>query len=120
VIPVQTEFLALKGLERMVHTLRMLTRSRKKDLDYTIVPVMYDRRTQASVTSLRAIRNGYGEDVWPGCIPVDTKFRDASKAGMLPHLFDADTHGVEAYKSLYTFLARKLEADTTRKHAGGQ
>ena len=30
IIPVQTEFLALKGLERMVHTLKMMSRSRKK------------------------------------------------------------------------------------------
>ncbi len=59
VIPVQTEFLALKGLERMVNTLNMMSRSRKKALDYTIVPVMFDRRTQASVTSLRTIRNTY-------------------------------------------------------------
>lgn len=45
VVPVQTEFLALKGLERMVNTLNMISRSRKKALDYTVVPVMFDRRT---------------------------------------------------------------------------
>lgn len=108
VIPVQTEFLALKGLERMVNTLNMMGKSRKKALDYTIVPVMYDRRTQASVTSLRTIRNTYAEQVWPGHIPVDTKFRDASKAGMPPHLFDPNSRGVEAYRSLYKLLQQKL------------
>lgn len=108
VIPVQTEFLALKGLERMVHTLKMMGKSRKQALDYTIVPVMYDRRTQASVGSLRTIRNTYPDRVWPGHVPVDTKLRDASKAGMPPHLFDPGSRGVEAYLSLLKFIQPKL------------
>jgi chromosome partitioning protein len=111
VIPVQTEFLALKGLERMVNTLEMMSRSRKKALGYCIVPVMYDRRTQASVTSLRSIRNTYLERVWPGHIPVDTKFRDASKAGMPPHLFDGKARGVEAYRSLFRFVQQAISVD---------
>lgn len=112
VIPVQTEFLALKGLERMVNTLNMMSKSRKKALDYTIVPVMYDRRTQASVGSLRTIRNSYPDKVWPGHVPVDTKFRDASKAGVPPQLFDPNTRGVEAYRSLYKFLQPGLFNET--------
>ncbi|HEY8938957.1 MAG TPA: ParA family protein [Cellvibrio sp.] len=109
VVPVQTEFLALKGLERMVNTLNMMSRSRKKALDYTVVPVMFDRRTQASVTSLRSIRNTYPEQSWPGYIPVDTRFRDASKAGIPPHLFDPASKGVEAYTSLWHWLEKKLK-----------
>ncbi len=118
VIPVQTEFLAIKGLERMVNTLKMMSRSRKKPLDYTILPVMYDRRTQASVTSLRAIRNAYDNEVWPGHIPVDTKFRDASRAGVPPHLFDETARGVDAYKSVFKFLLQKFATDDARVAAG--
>ncbi len=109
VVPVQTEFLALKGLERMVNTLNMMSRSRKKMLEYTVVPVMFDRRTQASVTSLRTIRNTYPEQSWPGYIPVDTRFRDASKAGIPPHLFDPASRGVEAYTSLWHWLDKKFK-----------
>jgi chromosome partitioning protein len=119
VIPVQTEFLALKGLERMVNTLQMMGRSRKKALEYTVLPLMYDRRTQSSVTSLRTIRNTYPQEVWPGHIPVDTKFRDASRAGIPPHLFDANARGVEAYQSLFKFLMQKFSADDARLAAGG-
>ncbi len=111
VVPVQTEFLALKGLERMVNTLTMMSRSRKKALNYSIVPLMYDRRTQASVTSLRTIRNSYAEHVWPGHIPIDTRFRDASKAGVPPHLFDPASRGVEAYQSLWHWLEKKIIGD---------
>ena len=110
-VPVQTEFLAMKGLERMVNTLTMMSRSRKKALPYSIVPLMFDRRTQASVTSLRSIRNNHSEHVWPGHIPIDTRFRDASKAGVPPHLFDATSRGVEAYRSLWHWLEKKLFED---------
>lgn len=110
VVPVQTEFLALKGLEKMVNTLAMMSRSRKKPLNYSIVPVMFDRRTQASVTSLRSIRNTYPEQVWAGHVPVDTRFRDASKAGVPPHLFDPGTRGVEAYTSLWHWLKKSIQA----------
>lgn len=111
VIPVQTEFLALKGLERMVNTLNMMSRSRKQALAYSIVPVMFDRRTQASVGSLRTIRNTYPEHAWPGYIPIDTRFRDASKAGVPPHLFDPTSRGVDAYLSLWHWLEKTIRTD---------
>jgi chromosome partitioning protein len=110
IIPVQTEFLALKGLERILHTLQMMQRSRKRELPFVVVPTMFDRRTQASVTTLRTLRNSYADHVWPGSIPVDTKFRDASKAGVPPHLFAPDSRGVEAYQSLLNFLLSQKNA----------
>ncbi|MFE8069530.1 ParA family protein [Marinobacteraceae bacterium S3BR75-40.1] len=109
-IPVQTEFLALKGLERMLHTLQMVLRSQRKQLDYTIIPTMFDRRTQASVQSLRSLQRDHGDTVWRFAIPVDTKFRDASQAGIPPSNYDADTHGVKAYKTLLKDLQARLEA----------
>ncbi|WP_111640558.1 ParA family protein [Marinimicrobium alkaliphilum] len=117
IIPVQTEFLAIKGLERMVATLQMMSKSRKQGIAYTIVPVMYDRRTQASVSSLLAIRNAHPDNVWPGKVPVDTRFRDASKAGVPPHLYEPGSRGVEAYRSLYKWLQQPAKA--TSQAAGG-
>ncbi len=105
-VPVQTEYLAMKGLERMVHTLAMIGRSRKEPLEYTVVPTMFDRRTQASVSSLRVMRNTYVDQMWPGKIPVDTRFRDASKAGVPPNLFDPKSRGVEAYRSLLKWILK--------------
>ena len=63
VIPVQTEFLAVKGLERMVNTLAMINRSRKQALPYTIVPTLFDRRTQASLSTLRILNELPGQPV---------------------------------------------------------
>ncbi|MCL6414485.1 ParA family protein [Aestuariirhabdus sp. Z084] len=99
-IPVQTEFLALKGLERMVHTLAMVNRSRKRELPYLIVPTMFDRRTQASLQAMRAIRSEYKDRVWQAHIPVDTRLRDASRQGVTPSSFDPESRAVRAYQHL--------------------
>ena len=104
VIPVQTEFLAVKGLERMVSTLAMINRSRKQALPYLIVPTLFDRRTQASMSTLRALRNSYPEQLWPAYIPVDTRLRDASRAGLTPSQFDGKSRGVVAYRALLKHL----------------
>jgi len=100
VVPVQTEFLALKGLERMVRTLQMVTKSRRVPLPYLIVPTLFDRRTRASIDSLRVLRESYPESLWHGLIPVDTQFREASKAGIPPSLFAPQSRGVTAYAQL--------------------
>lgn len=103
-LPVQTEFLALKGLERMMNTLNMITRSRKIVLPSTIVPTMFDRRTRASLESLRALREKYTDKVWDEVIPVDTQFREASRQGLPISMMNKSTRGSKAYKSLLTYL----------------
>ncbi|TBR43157.1 ParA family protein [Marinomonas agarivorans] len=104
VIPVQTEFLAIKGLERMTRTLTMINRARKKPIPYLIVPTLFDRRTQASNKSLRIIKDMFEEVVWHSAIPVDTKLRDASTAGIAPSALDVNARGVKAYGNLLATL----------------
>jgi len=104
IIPVQTEHLALKGLDRMLHTLRMLDQSQHRALRYVIVPTMFDRRTQSSVLSLRKIRHQHGMDTWPSKVPIDTRLRDASRAGVPPNIYDPKSSGLVAYNSLYNWL----------------
>lgn len=99
-VPVQTEFLALKGMERMLRTVSMVTKSLKKDLNYTIVPTMYDQRTRASVLTLQTLREDYPLSTWSSVIPVDTRFREASKQGVTPSRYDTQSHGVMAYDEL--------------------
>lgn len=111
IIPVQTEFLALKGLERMLRTLTMVNRSQRRRVPYLIVPTLFDRRTQASVQTLRVLRTTYEEQIWPGAIAVDTRLRDASKAGKPPHIFDAASRGVKMYSSLLKFLLTDVVAE---------
>ncbi len=104
VIPVQTEFLALKGLERMLKTLSMITRSRSVRLPYTIVPTMFDRRTRASTETLRLLRARYSAELWNAVIPVDTQFREASRIGIPLPLLAPQARGVLAYTRLLDTL----------------
>jgi chromosome partitioning protein len=103
-IPVQTEFLALKGLERMIHTLNMIIKARTAPLEYVIIPTMFDRRTRASVDSLRVLKETYSAHLWDSVIPVDTKFREASRAGIPPAMFEPRARGVVAYSELLESL----------------
>ena len=48
IIPVQTEFLAIKGLERMMHTISMVYKKTSGMPSTVVVPTMFDRRTRAS------------------------------------------------------------------------
>ncbi len=100
-IPVQTEHLALQGLERMLRTLAMVSRSLGKAPPHLIIPTLFDRRTQASVSSLRTLRNTYAGQIWPSMIPVDTRLRDASRAGVPPSRLAPESRGVQAYASLH-------------------
>lgn len=103
-IPVQTEFLALKGLQRMRHTLDMILRAGRASLDYLIVPTMFDKRTNASLDALRALRREHAVHLWNGVIPVDTRFREASKQGIPLSLMQPGSRGARSYFKLLEFL----------------
>ncbi|MDJ0741218.1 MAG: ParA family protein [Gammaproteobacteria bacterium] len=109
IVPVQTEFLAIKGLERLQRTLQMVTKARPVPLERVIVPTFYDQRTRASRDSLAALRRDFAADLWGGVIPVDTRFRDASRAGLAPALFDPRSHGVRAYAQLLEELVQHAD-----------
>lgn len=104
IIPVLAEFLALKGLDRMVHTLQMVFHSRKTPPKFIIVPTMFDKRTKAARDSLLALREQYADNAWNAVIPVDTKVRDASRVGVPLPLFDKTSKAVEAYSELLELL----------------
>lgn len=108
-IPVQTEFLALKGLERMLRTLQMISRSRGDVLPYTIIPTFFDRRTRASLDALRSLRDQHADHLWPRVIPIDTQFREASKAGVPINAHNPEARGCHAYASLLRWLERRPE-----------
>ena len=100
-VPTQTEFLALKGLEGMVRTFAIMEKASKGSLiDYMIVPTMYDRRTHASNTSLDFLKIHYRDHLWQGVIPVDTLFRESSYRNIPVPRMDKKSRGADAYRQL--------------------
>ena len=104
VIPVQTEFLAIKGLDRMIKTMELMGRSKRTRYSYSVVPTMYDRRTKASSAALLHLGDLHGDSLWADVIPVDTKFRDASLAHLPASHYSPASRGVKAYERLLDFL----------------
>lgn len=100
IIPSQAEFLSINGLDRMVDTLAMINKSVNRNLDYLIVPTMYDRRTKISETSLGIMREKYSSNLWRYVVPVDTKLREASKEGVSVIDIANKSRGASAYSQL--------------------
>lgn len=100
IIPVQTEYLALKGLERMIHTLKMINHARQERLPYTIVPTLFDSRVKECNRALGELRDNYPYNLWPGVIPVDSQFKESSRLKVPLTLFRTRTRGAQAYRRL--------------------
>jgi len=107
VIPVQTEFLALKGLDRMIKTMEIMQGEQDAPFEYTIVPTMFDKRTKASILAFKKLQEVYTNTIWPGVVPVDTNLRNASVAQKVPSDYSANSRGTLAYKSLLNFMVKQ-------------
>ena len=104
IVPTQTEYLALKGLDRMIRTMEIMGRSLSKTFDTVIIPTMFDKRTNAALASRDRLMSDYGKQVWKGVIPVDTHFRDASLVQLPISAAYPKTRGVDAYAELLEVL----------------
>ena len=91
----------------MIHTLEIMGRSLNKTFDTLIVPTMFDRRINAAIQAQSRLMSDYGDKVWQGMIPVDTHFRDASKAQAPASVVFPKTRVVYAYAKLLKVLERK-------------
>ncbi len=107
IVPVQTEFLALKGLDRMIKTMDIMQGEQKNAFEYTIVPTMFDKRTKASVIAYQQLQTTYENKVWSGVVPIDTNFRNSSVEQKIPSDYAPTSRGVFAYKSLLEYLIKQ-------------
>jgi len=113
VIPVQTDYLAIRGLDLVQRTLERVRRSRGWDLPSLVVPTFYDRRTKAATEGLEELRRRYADTLWPGVIPVDSGIRNASTQGVPYPLFNRSGRAARAYAQLVDDLM-------TGRHGGAE
>ena len=114
-IPVLSEFLALQGLDRMLHTIQMVFHSRNKAPGLTIIPTMFDKRTKAAVLSLKTLHEQQPEHIWKSVIPVDTKLREASREGIPASIYEPHSRAVAAYTELLEEFLISNTADLIQK-----
>lgn len=107
IVPVQTEHLALKGLDRMMRTLKIMRNIMPANMPVSIIATMFDRRVNATLQAYRRLTEEYPDNLWRGFIPTDTKFRDASQAHLPVSVFAPKCRGVYAYQKFLKDIARE-------------
>ncbi|MGV6852698.1 MAG: ParA family protein [bacterium] len=104
-LPVQTEFLAIKGMQRMLKTVQMVSRSLDLEIPVLIIPTFYDKRTRASRDALEWMQENAQDHLWSRVIPVDTQFREASRRHLpLPVMYPGSRGSL-----MYGLLMDELE-----------
>ena len=106
-VPVQTEYLAVKGLDRMIKTLQIMQKGRAKEFNFLIIPTMFDQRTKASVKTLKLLNETYANHVCQNVIPIDTKFRDASSLHLPISYYNSQCRGAQGYARLLDSLIKE-------------
>lgn len=105
-IPTQTEFLALRGLEQMLSTITQLKQTLKNEVQIMVIATLFDRRVNACLKAYASMRNSYKALLWRGYIPMDTKFRDASHRGLPVNAIASQCRGAYAYDKLSNELLK--------------
>ncbi len=113
-LPVQTDYLAIKGLERMAQTLQMVVRARGRELRYCVIPTMYEQGSESSAQGLRTLMRSFADQVGGTVVPLDGTFRDASARGITPSRFAPQSKGVRAYRALLRGMGI-FDADARRR-----
>lgn len=110
IIPVQTEHLAIRGLDKMMQSLVLLEHKLHKKFIKTVVPTLFDKRLRATAKAYKELEKSYGEFLWSGVIPIDTHFRDASEAhNPASHMYP-NSRGVKSYAKLLTYIQAHFAA----------
>lgn len=105
-IPVQTQYFALRGLDLLFNTIeKVKARINPALVVRGILPTMADSRTIHSREVLEELRNTYGQQVCKTAIPQTIKIADAQLAAKSIHAFAPSSPASEAYRQ----LAREVE-----------
>ena len=110
IVPVQTEFMAVRSVDRLLKTLDMIQQSTGLSVSYSVVPTMFDRRTRASRVSLAGLRERTDIIQWDDVIPIDTQFREASREGRPLTCWQPRARGSIAYEQLVEWLMKAAPA----------
>jgi chromosome partitioning protein len=100
-IPVQTQYFALRGLDLLFNTIQKVKGRINPDLRIRgILPTMVDTRTIHSREVLEELRQTYGAQVCRTVIPQTIKIADAQVAAQSIHTFAPASPAAEAYRHL--------------------
>jgi chromosome partitioning protein len=114
IVPVQCEYLSLRGLAQLERTLDMIRENLNPDVHIRgILPTMFDSRTVHGQEAVNVLKQNFGSLVFQTVVRKTIRFAEAPVHGCSILKYDAKGPGAEAYRA----VAREVLNGKARQHA---
>ena len=115
IVPVQCEYLSLRGLVQLENTLSMVRENLNPRVEIQgILPTMYDKRTLHSREAIEILQENFGDLVFGTRIRKTIRYAEAPVKGASVLKYDPKGEAAELYRDL---AKEVLNGAKTRKHA---
>jgi chromosome partitioning protein len=115
IVPVQCEYLSLRGLVQLENTLSMIRENLNPEVGIQgILPTMYDGRTLHAREAVEILQENFGELVFNTRIKKTVRYAEAPVKGSSVLKYDPTGNAAEAYREL---AKEVLNGAKARKHA---
>jgi len=115
IVPVQTEYLSLRGLVQLENTLGMVRENLNPRVEIIgIVPTMYDRRITHSREADEILRENFGDLVYSTRIRKTVRFAEAPVKGTSVLAYEPKGEAAGMYRDL---AKEVLDGQKSRQHA---
>ncbi len=115
IVPVQCEYLSLRGLVQLENTLAMVRENLNPDVKIEgILPTMFDRRTLHSREAVEILEENFGDLVFKTRIRKTVRYAEAPVKGSSVLKYDPSGTAAEAYRDL---AKEVLDGAKPREHA---
>jgi chromosome partitioning protein len=101
IVPVQCEYLSMRGLIQLQNTLAMIQENLNPDVDIAgILPTMVDTRTLHAKEAIEILEENFGDRVFGARIKKTVRFAEAPVKGMSVLRYDPSGPAADAYRQL--------------------
>jgi chromosome partitioning protein len=115
IVPVQCEYLSLRGLVQLENTLSMIRENLNPDVGIEgILPTMYDKRTLHSREAVEILQENFGDLVFDTKIRKTVRYAEAPVKGTSVLKYDPSGNAAQAYRQL---AKEVLDGAQAREHA---
>src|SRR5947199_2009355 len=115
IVPVQCEYLSLRGLVQLENTLSMIRENLNPDVAIMgILPTMFDRRTLHAREAVEILEANFGDLVFKTPIKKTVRYAEAPVKGTSVLKYDPSGSAAEAYREL---AKEVLDGAQAREHA---
>jgi chromosome partitioning protein len=115
IVPVQCEYLSLRGLVQLENTLTMIRENLNPTVEIRgILPTMYDSRTLHSREAMDMLKENFGDLVFNTSIRKTIRYAEAPVQGSSVLKYDPSGSAADAYREL---AKEVLNGATARQHA---